>query len=639
MEVKVFDALLEPTFVINAQSQVTYVNEAGANLLGVLPRKVVRQKMTFQELFIFTDSIKALEDLQGLEDSSPYQEVQFSLIDGKLGRVQITVQPFSKESCEYLIFMRDVTLEETLQKKYRQELEQKEGYIKELEQAQSELADYSKNLEQKVAERTAELATANQTLKALLESLGQGFFIFDHEGQVLDIATKACQEVIEKDPRGQKVWDVLNLSSKEAEGFKKWSQTLFAEMLPFEDLVALGPSHYRHSLQKHIQLNYFPLRSLDDTIVGVVTVATDTTDLVEAKEQARRERANAQLILKMTHNKRQFALFYHEVHEWLEKLKVLASSEAPHVEELFRALHSLKGGAASFSLFGLEKACHRAETILADTSIDPQVQNSSLANAITSVQNEFDQFKSEFQSFLAPLSKESESVKEISESKIIDFGLRYLAGEDHAILQRYYYVFLFEPIGVYLQSLNTPWAEVAGQLGKEVNPIRFICEGCSIWVTPYQAFLNSLVHVVRNAADHGIELPEARAAQGKPRKGSLVFEIKKGETQISIKVSDDGSGISTSKIRAKLLSLGVSTAGDLTDFEVNQYIFWPQLSSKDEVSLISGRGVGMDAVKEEVTQIGGQVWVESEPHKGTQIFIELPILIPDQIHSIKKIAS
>jgi two-component system, chemotaxis family, sensor kinase CheA len=634
MELKVFDSLLEPTFLINQKTEIVYLNEAGAQLVGIAQRKLMRQKPLLETIFQFSVPLKSLCSLNQLTEASSYEEVQFESSEGNKGRIQITFQPYSWKGVDsssesfFLVFMRDVTLEETLQRKYRKELEQKEGYIQDLEQARLDLQDYSKNLEVKVEERTQELGLANRTMKALLDSLGQGFFIFNEEGLILDIVTKSCEMILEKDPRGQKVWSVLNLLEVEEKNFKKWIQTIFAEMLPFEDLAPLGPNSYSHSLGHNIELSYYPLRDLDESIIGVVVVATDITDLVKAQKEALKERAHAQLILKLMHNKKQFGMFYSEAHEWLHRIKKDLNSFEEKSEELFRALHSLKGGAASFSLLDVAEACHGAETVLSDHKLPWDDKKQSLFSMVEKIELAFFQFQEEFETLLGQPSQDLGPKKEISENKIIQFGQRFL-NHNPQLQHHFYFDFLFESIGTFLESLNDPWAEIAGQLGKQVDPIHIVNYHCSFWPRPYTSLLNSLIHIIRNAIDHGIEKPEERLSRGKLAQGHFLIEVKADSRHLILTLSDDGGGIATEKLKEKLKAkMTQSLLDSWSDFDIHQAIFLPDLSAKDEVTEVSGRGVGLDAVLEEAKKLGGRAWVESVRFQGTTIHIEVPFITP-----------
>ena len=101
--------------------------------------------------------------------------------------------------------------------------------------AMADLEDYAKNLEKKVESRTAELRSANHLLEAILNSLGQGFLIFDEKGNCLPIYSKICEKILETNPTKKKIWNVLKLSEQQAEEFKNWSKLVFEEVLPFED--------------------------------------------------------------------------------------------------------------------------------------------------------------------------------------------------------------------------------------------------------------------------------------------------------------------------------------------------------------------------------------------------------------------
>jgi two-component system chemotaxis sensor kinase CheA len=298
----------------------------------------------------------------------------------------------------------------------------------------------------------------------------------------------------------------------------------------------------------------------------------------------------------------------------------------------------LKGGASSFLLLSVAKACHEAESILASDQLSQEEKKSSLAKVLVKIEEEFRNFKLEFEEFLKRIDQDQGPIREISEAKIIQFGERFLAFNPN-IQYHFYFEFLFESISSCLESLNNPWAEVAGQLGKEVAPIEFKNPHFQIWPRPYEALFNTLIHAVRNAADHGIELPEERVRLGKTREGHLTIDVRSESQFFIIKIADDGAGIATDRLRLKLKERGVEKVDSLSDYEVNQCIFWPQLSLKEKVTEISGRGVGMDAIKEEAIKLGGRVWVNSTPHQGTELNIEVPFIQPGQFQKEKKVAS
>lgn len=139
-----------------------------------------------------------------------------------------------------------------------------------------------------------------------------------------------------------------------------------------------------------------------------------------------------------------------------------------------------------------------------------------------------------------------------------------------------------------------------------------------------------LVHLVRNAIDHGIETPAERQAKGKPAGGQLTIAASQEGNSIVIRINDDGRGIQVEKIKAKALAKGLISEAELATMEhreVLNLIFLPGFSTAEQVTDVSGRGVGMDVVRTNIRKINGSVELESEPGKGSQIIIKLPLTI------------
>jgi two-component system chemotaxis sensor kinase CheA len=166
--------------------------------------------------------------------------------------------------------------------------------------------------------------------------------------------------------------------------------------------------------------------------------------------------------------------------------------------------------------------------------------------------------------------------------------------------------------------------------GKEVALDKSLIEGLS----------DPLTHMIRNAADHGIEPPEARAQAGKPRQGSLRIEARHEAGQVVVEIADDGRGIDPDRIARSALAKGLITAEKLQGMSAQDkaaLIFLPGLSTAEKVTDISGRGVGMDVVKTNLDRLGGKVEIASEIGKGTCFRIKLPLtlaIIPSLIVTV-----
>lgn len=622
-----FDTLLEPCFVINSELGVVYCNETAATMCGVTVRKAQRSK--FPDLIQTEEPLDWLSHIHDLKDAAPYKETRFSNSSGDQGKIQITCQPFppSEEGHpQWVIFMRDVTLEERLQNKYRGELEQKEGYILELQNAKQELENYSKNLEQMVNERTAEIRELNKLMGTLLDSLSQGFFVFDKEGMCHDFSSKACEDVLQGRPNKRPVWEVLRLPEKQVEGFKKWLFTLFADLLPFEDLAPLGPPSYPHSDGKSIKLDYFPLKG-ETGVEGVVVVASDVTSLVEAQRAAEQERQNALMILNLLNKKQQIGRF---VRESLESFKELdAALAAPHAqwdpEEIFRGLHTLKGGSASFNVMTAAHFAHEAESLLAAWKEEPTEQNAQqLRKVYHQLHTEFQLFIDETKRILGASAFSDERLVEMLASEVRSLCQQldhWAKGQSLADSLRRRY--LMEPIQSFFEPYNEIVQKVASLDGKAVQSLRF--EGGELAILPesYERLFATFVHAYRNAIDHGIEFPSIRAERGKEEAGLLVTRFIREKDLLRIEIQDDGGGIDPLRIRTRLEAKGISHSHE-SDEEVIQHVFDSSFSTREQVTEISGRGVGMDAIKSAAEALGGKCRVKSVVGEGTLLTVEVP---------------
>jgi two-component system chemotaxis sensor kinase CheA len=181
--------------------------------------------------------------------------------------------------------------------------------------------------------------------------------------------------------------------------------------------------------------------------------------------------------------------------------------------------------------------------------------------------------------------------------------------------------------------------DLARTLGKEID---LQLEGNEVELdkTIIEGLGDPLTHLVRNSADHGIEMPDERVAAGKPAMGTIVLKAYHEAGQVIIEIVDDGGGLNTDKIVQKALSKGLITpdqANSMSDKEKANLIFLPGLSTAEQVTDVSGRGVGMDVVKSNLDQLGGQVDIDTARGKGTTIRIKLPLtlaIIPSLLVSV-----
>ncbi len=171
--------------------------------------------------------------------------------------------------------------------------------------------------------------------------------------------------------------------------------------------------------------------------------------------------------------------------------------------------------------------------------------------------------------------------------------------------------------------------DLARSLKKEVD-LQLVGEETDLDKNLVEALADPLIHLVRNAVDHGIETPEERAQAGKPRKGKVVLSADQEGDHIQLSIEDDGKGMDAEVLRRKAVEKGMmdtEAAARLDDKECYNLIFAAGFSTKTEISDVSGRGVGMDVVKTRIAQMNGQVEIDSAPGKGSKIIIKLPLTL------------
>lgn len=170
--------------------------------------------------------------------------------------------------------------------------------------------------------------------------------------------------------------------------------------------------------------------------------------------------------------------------------------------------------------------------------------------------------------------------------------------------------------------------QISAELGKNVE-LSVINADDEMDRTILERITSPLEHMLRNAMDHGIELPDERAAMGKSRTGHIVLEVVREGSEVLIHLTDDGAGINVDAVRKKAISQGLIDANDttLTDLDIMQYIFNAGLSTTSVVTQISGRGVGMDVVRSEIRQLGGSVSVDSVRGQGSKFTMRVPLTV------------
>ena len=184
------------------------------------------------------------------------------------------------------------------------------------------------------------------------------------------------------------------------------------------------------------------------------------------------------------------------------------------------------------------------------------------------------------------------------------------------------------PISTVFQKMNRIIRDMCKNLGKEAKLV-LVGEETEVDKTIVDSISDPIMHLVRNAMDHGIESKEERLKAGKPEVGTVTLTAQNTGGDILISVVDDGAGIDRAKVlqKAAKKNMLVKPAEEYSDHEVFQFLLMPGFSTNEVVTEYSGRGVGMDVVKQNVESIGGEVTIESKPGKGTKTMFKIPLTL------------
>ncbi|MES2964675.1 MAG: Hpt domain-containing protein [Bdellovibrionota bacterium] len=628
---KLFDTFYDAVLVVDEQSRCYYGNVAATLLLEMSARRLSSGKPVTQFVTMEPDPIAAEGDLAKVGDATQLREIVFTTSNGKKGWAQVVLQPVPEffphpedEPKRFVVCLRDVTLERVLHEKDRAELDGNEAVIADLKVARSQLEDYSANLEKMVEARTLELRDANQLLKTILDSLGQGILVFDKNGNCLPVFSQVCVKLFGSAPAGREIGNVLGYSETETKDFANWRDAVFGEMMDFEDLVPLAPSRLPIAPPTEISLGYNPMRDSKGALAGVVLIATDRTSEMRAIREAQRERELVKKVVQVARHRDAFLMF---VEDARTLFGTLGQGTAFDRGDLERHLHTLKGGAATFGLSSIAHACHELEDNLKKSDPSSPEFRALLAREATHLREIFEHDMNELADLLGPMSKGV--VVEVPVERFKGWAQALLQAksfeETRKIGREIHRECTEKPVASTVSHYEPALKELAESLGKRFGQLEVVGGDTRAPMDRMQGLFSSLVHAFRNSIDHGLEKPEERTACGKPEEGHLRIEFKRSEQELAIDITDDGKGVNVARLREKLTEAGRNEFAKASDEEIAQVILLGDLSTADAVTEVSGRGVGVSAIAAEVKALGGTVYVRSRPGKGTILEIRVPL--------------
>ncbi len=466
----------------------------------------------------------------------------------------------------------------------------------------------------------------NQQIRNIFDNVSFGLFICDKNMIVAPGVTQSCHELLDQaDIENKNLATLLGLDPVPAEWMLTIYQQIFDDFMPTEVTLAQVPNKFLVK-GRYLKLEGKPLKNAQGEIDSVLFSISDVSKLEEVERDNREHRT----LVKILKAPQAFTDFLKDARCQFTDIREALGKK--NLNAVKRPLHTLKGNYSVFDLMDIVHTIHAIE------------EKETFADA------EIDQIEEETQKFLDKnrdilqirYDEPAEPSFTLAESQLVhleqalspftakDPGLSSVL-EEVSRLRR-------KPVRELLGPINELVKGLADRLSKSV---RLETKGFDLRLEPslIKPVVDILPHLIRNSLDHGLEVAWDR--KGKPEQGRLSISFEDQGTHVLVKVSDDGRGLNLDALTRKALSLGVIKADEVKSLSAAakaDLIFRDQLSTAESVSDISGRGVGMGAVKETIEKAGGEMKIINIEGKGLTVEMLLKRQIASSSMPARKIA-
>lgn len=476
--------------------------------------------------------------------------------------------------------------------------------VDELDGSYRELVRMNRTLEQKVEARTAELALKNRDMRLVLDNVDQGFINLSPHGVMTGERSAMVSRWFGPSEPVQPFWEYFaHFSPAFADELRAaWMQVEEA-YLPLEVALAQMPSQLTHE-RRTWSFRYLPIYKASGgvEVEGVLMVIADVSDRLALEREEAEHSELMQCFRNLMADRSAFTSFMQEATAMLNQ--IVTPSTPAGWSDLARILHTLKGNAAVMGLSVVAQLCHTLETQLAeDSSISPLT--------LTELRSRWTAITDHVTTFIAASGQGVIQVPEAEYNALIS---RVSSSDPQSEVLKCLLDWQLEPVAKRLSRLGEQARSLARRLGRGEIDVSVSAEDVRLDMQYWGPFFADLLHVVRNAVDHGLERPSERLGLGKCARGSLALKAGLEGGRLTFEVSDDGRGIDWAAIadRAKERGLLHSTPAELLEA-----LCADGLTTRAIATDVSGRGVGMAALRQRVEALSGQLEVRSDKGVGT----------------------
>ncbi len=484
-----------------------------------------------------------------------------------------------------------------------------------------------------------EMEQKNISIKNLLNNAGQGFLSFGSDLIISDEHSKECDEIFGFSAGNKNFLEIFKefLNHETILIMQSAFENIFLEQNKARNNIYLSILPQEIIIKgKYIKIEYKVISNQSEK--SVMIILTDITDKKALELKNAEEKNNIKLIIKAISNKAEINQAMEALRDFFTNGIVLSLNSGQDTKiilhNIYRLIHTMKGDFSLNSLHHTSEALHQLEDALAEmiknidtVSLDDITQFANKINSDHLLEKDSkiitealgNQFFEKDDTFTVSQSRLREIKKEIR---------KIFKDNDQAIMAQLLDNLINPNIKDIIRNYNDYTKAVAGRLGKNIRDFKISGDEVYIDRNIYTRFTKSLVHIFRNIADHGIETPEERMSSGKQEYGEITCLIEKYEDKVVLNIADDGRGIDIDAIRKKALEKGIYTESEINSLsreEIPEIIFLDDFSTKNTVDMLSGRGVGLAAVRSEVEAIGGTIKVETEMGQFTNFKISVPL--------------
>jgi len=463
------------------------------------------------------------------------------------------------------------------------------------------LAEKFAEMADAVRDREVRLGVRNAELKLILDSVDQGFLTARADGTLFPERSA----IVEKwtGPLGPEatVWSLAGLIEPAARGWMEASwQQVSADMLPLDVAVDQLPTRLQRAGQQ-FSLAYHPVLS-DGQLQRVVIVMTDVTAEVERQRALAEQHEFAALVDQFVRDRRAFRAF------WAEASRLVGDilePTQPTPERLRRYVHTLKGNARFFGLSRVSAFCHDLETAMTERG-EFALTTRERAGLL--------EIWESLRLRIEPLMQGATVFIEVSQEEYQRLLTAVRRREPAEQLEQLVRGLRRESVAVRLERAKVMLEDTSRKLGKTPPQVEISHDDLRVPPGPWAPFWSVLSHVLNNAVDHGLESDQERRDAGKTVPAKVWLSIHALAGEVVVEVRDDGRGIDWERVRSLAKERGLPSQ---SRSDLEQALFSDGFSLRHQVSEVSGRGVGLAAVKNVVTALGGKIELDSEQRVGT----------------------